>query len=96
MGAMLQLMQAQQEQQQRWLQAQREGQQKWLQAQQEGQAEQRQVMQLQMEALRSMLERVATRDAGETRRDRAGDMAEHVKLSRMSEADDVEAYLNHF
>ena len=41
-------------------------------------------------------ERVATRDAGETRRDRAGDMAEHVKLSRMSEADDVEAYLTTF
>ena len=43
-----------------------------------------------------MLVRVATQDTSETRRDRARDIAEHVELSRMSEADDVEAYLTTF
>lgn len=79
MAAMLQMMQAQQEQQQRWLRAQ-----------QEGQAEQREMMQLQMEALRG----VDTANGVPPLRDRA-EVAD-IKLARMTEADNVEAYLTTF
>ena len=100
------LLQAQQEQQQRWMQAQheeerrrREDHQRRLEEEQRGQEEQRQVVQLQMEALRSMLERNPT-PSGDVSTGgttcRSGDPAEHIKLTRLTEADDVEAYLTTF
>lgn len=62
----------------------------------QAQQEQQQMMQLQIDALQNMLGRIATCDTGETWRDRVGDIAEHVHLAQMTEADDMEAYLTTF
>ena len=81
---MFRMMQAQQEQQQRW--------------QERAQEQQQRMMETQMNALRSVLERGAEREAEGARRprERAGEAAEQIKLTRLSEADDVEAYLTTF
>ena len=55
------------------------------------------MLRVQMDALRSMLERTSTPGGGvSTGRARSGDPAEHIKLTRLTEADDVEAYLTTF
>ena len=66
-----------------------------MQAQQE---QQQRVMEMQVNVLRSVLERGAEREAeGALRpRQRAGEAAEQIKLTRLSEADDMEAYLTTF
>ena len=81
---MFRMMQAQQEQQQWW--------------QERAQEQQQRMMETQMNALQSVLERGAEREAEGTwrPRERAGEAAEQIKLTRLSEADDVEAYLTTF
>ena len=81
---MFRMMQAQQEQQQRW--------------QERAQEQQQRMMETQMNALRSVLERGAEREAEGARRprERAGEAAEQIKLTRLSKADDMEAYLTTF
>ena len=65
--------------------------------QERGQAEQREMLRGQMDALRSMLERTSTPGGGvSTGGARSGDPAEHIKLTRLTETDDVEAYLTTF
>ena len=56
------------------------------------------MMERQMGLLQRMLERGAEREAGSEQRpgERAGEAAEQIKLTRLSEADDVEAYLTTF
>ena len=89
MAEIFRLMQAQQEQQQRWMQAQQEEEQwhreehqcRW--EEQHGQEEQRQMVQLQMEVVRSMLGRISTMGSGvSTGRARLRDPVEHIKLTR--------------
>ena len=118
MIALLRLMHAQQEQQQKWLQGQQEEQdrrqeeqehrreeqerrredlERQCEEQERGQAEQREMLRVQMDALRSLLERTLTPGGGvSTGGARSGDPAEHIKLTRLTEADDVEAYLTTF
>ena len=81
---MFRMMQAQQEQQQRW--------------HERAQEQQQRMMEMQMNALRSVLERGAEREAEGARRprERAGEAAEQIKLTRLSEADGVVAYLTTF
>ena len=59
----------------------------------EEQAQQQRMMQLQMDALREVLER-STRDRSDDRSRAAG--LEQIKLTRLTETDDVEAYLTTF
>ena len=59
----------------------------------EEQAQQQSMMQLQMDALREVLER-STRDRSDDRSRAAG--RKQIKLTRLTETDDVEAYLTTF
>ena len=71
-----------------------EQQQRWEQAQQAEEQRRQAAHELQLEALRSMLER--GRDGPHSSGGRPAETSEHVKLTKLAETDEVEAFLTTF